>query len=493
MSSVNNLKLNTKISLLNQIVVLISGIILPRLILVHYGSETNGLVASVNQFLAIIIFLEMGVGSVVESALYRPINENDYSKINSIMTSAKQFFNRIALILVAYVGFLVILFPILVDSPYDYFGTVFLIIAMSISSFTQYYFGIVNQLFLNANEKNYIPLLVAVFTTTINIIITALLIVNGFSIQLVKLLTSLLFMLKPLYLFFYVKKNYVIDFNIKDTKNSLPQKWNGAAQHIAYTVMNSTDTILLTLFSTLENVSVYSVYFTIFNGLKLLITTISVGFKSFFGNLLVKNDLVEVNNYFTRIEWIIHTLVTIIFAMTSVLINSFISLYTAGINDVNYINPIFSTILIISNAIFCLRVPYNAMIFAGGHFKETQRSSFLEASINIVISLILIRRMDLIGVALGTLIATLYRTIYLVLYLSKNLTKRKISIFIKQICVNIIIFILIIITSTLLPKDSTTYFEWIINASLLGMISIAISLLVNFIFYKEIVVNLIKK
>ena len=45
---------NTFSSLAFQVVTVICGFILPRLILKYYGSETNGLVSSIQQFLQII-------------------------------------------------------------------------------------------------------------------------------------------------------------------------------------------------------------------------------------------------------------------------------------------------------------------------------------------------------------------------------------------------------------------------------------------------------
>lgn len=58
---------NMSMAIGNQIVVLICGFVLPRLILVYYGSNTNGLVSSITQFLNLISFLELGVGVVVQS------------------------------------------------------------------------------------------------------------------------------------------------------------------------------------------------------------------------------------------------------------------------------------------------------------------------------------------------------------------------------------------------------------------------------------------
>lgn len=50
--------------LIYQVSTIICGFVLPRLILGYYGTEVNGLVNSITQFLAIISFLELGVGAV---------------------------------------------------------------------------------------------------------------------------------------------------------------------------------------------------------------------------------------------------------------------------------------------------------------------------------------------------------------------------------------------------------------------------------------------
>ena len=72
------LKLNTLFGFLYQIVAIICGFILPRLILRTYGSETNGLVNSIQSILNIITLMEMGVGAVVQSALYN-VGEPTYT------------------------------------------------------------------------------------------------------------------------------------------------------------------------------------------------------------------------------------------------------------------------------------------------------------------------------------------------------------------------------------------------------------------------------
>ena len=65
--------LNIACTALCQLMTLISGLIVPRLILSTFGSEANGLVSSLTQFLNYISLVEGGIGSVVLTALYSPL------------------------------------------------------------------------------------------------------------------------------------------------------------------------------------------------------------------------------------------------------------------------------------------------------------------------------------------------------------------------------------------------------------------------------------
>ena len=60
-----------------QVITVICGFVLPRYILKGYGSEVNGLLTSITQFLSFISFLELGVGAVVQSNLYAPLAKRD--------------------------------------------------------------------------------------------------------------------------------------------------------------------------------------------------------------------------------------------------------------------------------------------------------------------------------------------------------------------------------------------------------------------------------
>ena len=76
---------NTISGLLLQATTVICGFVLPRAILNRFGSDVNGLLNSIAQFLQMIAFLELGVGAVIQSALYRPLADRDSAKISQVL------------------------------------------------------------------------------------------------------------------------------------------------------------------------------------------------------------------------------------------------------------------------------------------------------------------------------------------------------------------------------------------------------------------------
>lgn len=83
---------NTISALTLQVVTLFCGFVLPRLILSSYGSEVNGMVNSITQFLQVISLMECGMGAVMQSSLYEPLVVRDDNMISCIVTSGKRFF-----------------------------------------------------------------------------------------------------------------------------------------------------------------------------------------------------------------------------------------------------------------------------------------------------------------------------------------------------------------------------------------------------------------
>ena len=476
---------NTVASLMYQVMTIICGFILPRYMLSYYGSEVNGLVSSITQFLQLIAFLDLGVGSVVQSSLYKPLADGDTYQISCVLKSASRFFKRLARILLVYVIVLIIIYPVITNQNFGFLYTATLIVAMCISFFAQYYFGVVNRLMLLADQKGYVQYNIQIVTLILNTLACVILITNGASIQLVKLVTSLIYLFRPIGYKLYVDRHYKINRNVSYKDEPIKQKWNGVAQHVAAVILDGTDTIVLTLFSTLSNVSIYSVYHSVVNGVKQLFVSMTNGIQSLMGELWAKKEIDKLHEFFGWVEWVIHTGVVFIFGCTMALILPFVRVYTRGISDTNYIQPLFAILIVAANAGHCLRIPYNLMILAGGHYKQTQSNYIIAAILNLGLSIILVNRFGLVGVAIGTLVAMLYQTVWMAYYDSKNLICWPFKKFIKQCIVDIISLGIILVGSSFMNLYTNNYVEWILCAIKVVLFAGIIILAINGIFYRD--------
>lgn len=476
---------NTVSSLVFQVTTIICGFILPRLILSAFGSEVNGLVNSITQFLGVIAFLELGVGAVVQSALYKPLSEHDNKSVSEIITSANKFFTTLGGILFAYVIILIFVYPNFAGQEFGWIYTATLIVAMSISSFAQYFFGIVNRLLLTADQRGYVQYTAQTIAVIGNTIACFVLIHLGAGIQAVKLTTSIIYLLQPFSIYLYVRKYYQINTHAKYTEEPIKQKWNGIAQHVASVILDGTDTIVLTLFATLSDVSIYSVYFLVVKGVKQLCLSMTNGIQSLIGELWAKQELDELNKTFAWTEWVIHTGTTLVFGIATLLIVPFVKVYTLGIDDADYIQPLFAALIVAANAGHCLRLPYNIMILAGGHYKQTQSNYIIAAVMNIVISVVTVKAWGLVGVAIGTLAAMLYQTVWMAWYDSKNLIKWPFKNFVKQFGIDILTIGLMVLATRIFTLSNVSYLGWIELAIPVSMVSLLICIIVNFVFYRD--------
>lgn len=480
MSRKKKLFLNITAGLTKQLVMVACGFILPRYMLLYYGSTVNGLVSSISHFLGFINFLDLGVGAVVQSNLFVPLAQKDDAQISRIVKSSERFFRRLGCIFLCYIFVLCFVFPSFVNTSFDTWFTVSLILIMAISSLAQFLLGITYQILLNADQKSYIQLTLQIGTILLNTVFAVLLMRSGAGVQIVKLASAAVFVLKPLGLMLYVHRHYRIDKEIEVVGEPIKQKWNGFSQHVAYVVLRHVDIVALTVFSTLKNVSIYSVYFLVANGVTEIVLRAVTGLEALFGNMLANHEQEKLLKTFETVEWLIHNGVTVIFSCAAITVIPFVKIYTKGITDANYIAPLFSVVLLSAFATRCLRIPYFSIVKAAGHFKETQNGAYISALLNIVITVALIVKFDLIGAATGTLAAMLYHTCYFIWYLRDNILVRPVKYFVKYIFTDLIIAGLSYILTRDFVLEQPFYSLWLILALKVFVVTVSVFLVVNY-------------
>ena len=206
------------------------------------------------------------------------------------------------------------------------------------------------------------------------------------------------------------------------------------------------------------------------------------------GNLLAKEDSKESNAIFDFYEFVITVVSTLLFTCGLILTIPFVRLYTGEINDADYIQPVFGTIIILAELVYCLRSPYVSVVYTTGKFRQTAKYSYAEAILNILISIILVQKYGLVGVALGTLISMIVRMLGYVHYLNQDVLYRpKIKMVRRCFWSWICILLAIVISHYSMYIECKDYFTWIIMGMItFALTSIVIGLISWLFFTKEV-------
>ena len=197
--------------LVYEVVLFASNLVLPKLIISTFGSEYNGIIGSITQFLSFVSILRLGVAGATRVSLYKSLAAGDRRETSSIIRATEIYMRKIGLIILAYIMALVVLYPLLLNSAYGFLNVALLVFAIGIGTFAQYFYGITYKTLLQADQRLYIANIIQTVTVILNTVISCVLINLGQSIQIVKLVTAVLFVLNPIVLNKLVIKMYGIE------------------------------------------------------------------------------------------------------------------------------------------------------------------------------------------------------------------------------------------------------------------------------------------
>ncbi|OLU36336.1 polysaccharide biosynthesis C-terminal domain-containing protein [Ileibacterium valens] len=484
-------RLNIISSLLYQLTALFCGLIIPRLLIDAFGSAAYGATMSIAQFLSYITLFEGGIGGVARALLYEPLARQKTEDIARIVYSISRFFKWIAFGFLAYTFVLACIYKQIAHfESFSFWNSFLLVLVISISTMGQYYIGMAYQVLLQASQLSYVTNFLAIVTSLVNTALILILVHMNCSLIVVKLFSSIVFVIRPLVLSVYVKRKFQLppENEVSNIPKRLPGQWSGLSQHLAYFFFSNTDVVVLTLMKSLSLVSVYSVYSNVVKMLQGLTNSFSAGMEALFGELLARGKDKQLSQIFTHYETLISMVSISLFSVALLLIVPFVRIYTRGVTDADYIQPVFGFVLILAILVECLRAPYHCLCIAAGHFKQTEWAAYGETLINILFSVLLVIPFGLSGVAAATLCASAFRFLYYVYYLQENILRRRIYLFFKRALINTADLLLICLIGSFLLKhlQLQNFFEFILTGGLFTALSILITVGVNALLdYKE--------
>ncbi len=430
--------LNGMLSFMLQIVTMICGLILPRMILLRFGSTINGTISSISQFLGFITLLQGGVGTVARYAFYKPLANQDFNAISVAYKTVSDFYRKFAVIFIAYMFILSLIYPIFSHTKLNYWHVSSLVVIIGFASVFEFFFGQASLNLLFSAQKGYIYSVIQIICILFSTVISIILLKLGCSIQLIKLGGSFMFLIRPIAMYLIVKKWMKLKKDVIPDKSILAQKNAAFVRHIAFYIHTSTDVMVLTLFSNVLWVSVYTVHYYVTGSLSNLVSSILGNTEAVYGDIIAHNDKKELSRSIPIYDLLSKFITCICFFTCMTLISQFISIYTANVNDINYYQPLFAILLVISELIYCMGLTYQNIYIAAGHINKTQWIAVGEAVINLIVSILLVWKFGIVGVTIGTVLAMIYKSFANIIYMKKNVINISWHFIIKSYLVNII-------------------------------------------------------
>ncbi len=416
-------KINIGTTLVYQVVAIVCGVIVPRVMIGAFGSEVYGITVSITQFLSYVSLLEGGICSVARAELYGGLAKNDDRQVSVVYYAVKKFFRWVSL---AFIGYALVLsfcyYDIAHVSAFSRSFTFLLVLSIGVTTLSKYVGGLANLNLIAADQKQYVNNNILILATLLNTAAVIVLVHLHCDLLYVKLGSSAVYLLRPLLYAGYVKKHYSLPKTASKEK-VLTQKWTGLGQHIAFFLHTNIDMILLTLFADGRMIAVYSVYHLVITSVRAIAQSFSSGMEAAFGRLIAKGETEKLRRLYLKYKLMLSTVVVVLFGCAGILIVPFVKLYTRGITDADYIQPAFAVVLLLSEAVNCLMLPCISLSVAANRLKETRWGAYGETIINLTVSLCLIRWNPLLGVALGTLVSTLFNGLFYMIYAAKEILR----------------------------------------------------------------------
>ena len=459
---------------LNQIITLVFGLLLPRLFLVGYGSEVNGLLNSLSQILVYLGLFEAGIGAATMQALYKPVAREDWGAINGVLAATDYYYKRAGLYYFISLVIFSLVYPLLVNTTLSFATVCGVVFFSGIGNVVLFWVQGKYRFLLETDGKLYIVTNLNTGIFVVTSLAKIVLIARGANVVLILAAVFAISLLQVFYIVYYVHRVYPqLDLKVEADHTSISQKSYALVHQISTLIFNNTDVIILTFVCGLKTVSVYSLFKLITSHLNKILW-IFPGSVNFVMGQTYHTDREKYTRYLDLVESGYSVLLYGFYAVAFYLFLPFMRLYTAGVTDANYIDPALPIFFVLIELLSGSRGVIGQTISYAGHFRQTLSRTITESAINLTVSLVGVCFWGIYGVLLGTIVALAYRTNDIIIYVNIRLLGRKPWRTYSIYLTNVVLFVVLqFVFKTMIPEP-TSWLQFI----LVGTGTLAISLTV---------------
>lgn len=464
---------------------MIVGIITPRIMLKYYGSEINGLVSSITQFISYFALVEAGLSGAATYALYKPLANDDYLSINGIISAARKFYNQAGYTFVfLIVGFSAFYSSYVKTDLLSKLEVGLLVLILGTSGVLDFFTLSKYSVLLTADQKTYVISLSSIIYVILNTIIIVILGTKQINIVVLRLAALLSVFLRTFILMIYVKVNYkYIRYDAEPDTEALNKRWDALYLQILGVIQTGIPIVILTLVTKdLKLVSVYSIFNMIIVGINGILSIFHGGLSASFGDVIARREKSVLQKSYTEFEFSYYTLITAVYSISFITIMPFIRVYTSGINDINYDVPMIGFLFVLNGLLYNLKTPQGMLVISAGMYRETRVQSTIQGLIVVILGLVLTPSIGIYGILIASILSNIYRDIDLMFFIPRNLTELPVINSAIRILRVFMVILIICLPVKFIELNPGGYIQWIIHAIIIGIYSCIIVLIISLLF-----------
>lgn len=487
--------INSATAAIYEIIIAISGFVISRIMLVYYGSEINGLVSSITQFINYFNLVEAGLSSAAIYALYKPLYMHDYKGINRIVSATQRLYIKSGAVFCILLIVLATVYPMYVECEgLTYVQIGLLVSVLGIKGVIDLFTLGKYRAILTADQKLYIISISSSIYQILYVVIIFSASRLGGDIVLVRVLALIPVIVRMAILVVFSRKKYpYLDYKEEPDYKAVDKRWDAFYLQILGSVQNGAPIVIATYFTDLISVSIYTVYNLVIAGVNSALSIFTTGLSSAFGEIIAKGEKDILKKTYSEFMTGYYMAITVIYGITHRLLIPFIQLYTENVNDAQYVNALIAVLFVLNGFFYNLKTPQGMLIISAGHYKQTRLQVTIQGSIVIILGCLLAPRFGLAGILVASVLSNIYRSIDLSYYVPMKITETKISGTVFRMIVSCILLGGIIFFDFCFPVTIFSWWEWIWNGVISGILFIIYVSVGMYMFFKKDCFLLLKR
>ncbi len=411
---------NTTVALISRLSAIVMGYLL-RVVFTRTLSESyvgvNGLFLDIIQVLSLS---EMGVGTAITFALYKPIACGDIEKQKSLMRLFRKFYYGVAAV-VAIAGCALIPFLNLFVKDYENVEHLTLIYLLYLANTVCSYLLIYKKTLMDAHQLLYVGIFYQTMSWVIQDVLQIFVLVvrHDFILFLViniatTVLCNLCISVHANRLYPYLKEKDALQLPRMEQKKIFSDIRAMMMHKVGTVIVNNTDNLVLSAFVGIVCVGSYSNYYLLIGSVRQLLNQVYQGITASVGNLGAMQKNGHMKEVFEAVFFIGQWMYGVAVICLYEVINPFIAISFGK-------QYLFADVIVF---VLCVNFYMNGMRNASLTFRDSmglfwydRYKAIVEALLNLTVSLLLVQCLGTVGVFIGTLLSMMLTSFWVEPYI----------------------------------------------------------------------------